>query len=180
LNSRSIYAVSAAANDYRTYLVADDGKPLQLVQQPWGRTLTHRWRVPSLIEFDKSGLLARADFASVYLPNLLIANARAAHAVSSLQVELLPAMLGSQHRYFLNWLQTVSRLREDNADLVRVPGAILFINRADLYAEDVPVEPHAFWYHDGNAPRFLLCNDAFKDLVAPFSGLSFAHIGYAY
>lgn len=172
--------MSAAANDYRTYLVADDGKPLHLVEQPWGTPLKNRWKPLSLIEFDKSGALPQADFASVYLPNLLIANARAAEAVSALEVELLSAMLGAQPRYFLNWRRTLRRLREDNADLVKVPAAILFIDKADFYAEDIPVEPQAFWFHDGNAPRFLLCNDAFKDRVAGFSGLLFTQIGHAY
>jgi hypothetical protein len=101
--------------------------------------------------------------------------------VSTFEVELLPAMVGSEQRYFLNFLLTVRRFRQEGADVEQVPGAILFIHKANFYAEDIPTEPRAFWFHDGNAPRFLLCNHEFKNAIATgsFSGLSFEHIGYA-
>ena len=173
--------MSGASNDYRGYIVADDGKALVLVEQPWGRRLSASWKVPCLIPFDEEGSLPDADFRSVYVPNLLVAKAAPAKAVSTFEVELLPAVVGSEQRFFLNFLLTVRRFRQEGADIERVPGAILFIRKADFYAEDIPTEPRALWFHDGNAPRFLLCNQEFKNAIATrgFTGLSFEHIGCA-
>jgi hypothetical protein len=181
VTQRAIYTVSGASNDYRGYIVADDGNALGLVEQPWGRPLSAGWKVPCLMPFDEVGSLPDADFRSVYVPNLLVARPAPAKAVSTFEVELLPAMVGSQERYFLNFLRTLRRFRQEGADVEQVAGAILFIRKADFYAEDIPSEPRAFWFHDGNAPRFLLCNHEFKNVVATrgFSGLSFEHIGYA-
>jgi hypothetical protein len=182
VTQRAIYTVSGASNDYRGYIVADDGKALHLVEQPWGRPLSAEWNVPSLMPFDRTGVLPDADFRSVYVPNLLVAKPTPAKAVSVLQVELLPAMVASEERYFLNWLLMLKRFRKESADVEQVAGAILFIHKADFYAEDIPTEPRAFWFHDGNAPRFLLCNHEFKNVIttSSFSGLSFEHIGYAH
>ena len=182
MTQRAIYAISGASNDYRGYLIADEGKALRFVEQPWGRPLADTWKTPSLIPFDKTASLPDADFRSVYVPNLLLAKRTPAKVVSSFQVELLPALIGSEDRFFLNFLLTLRRFRRESPDVVEVPGAILMMRKADFYADDIPTEPRALWFHDGNAPRFLLCNDQFKNVIESggFSGLSFEHIGYAH
>jgi len=57
------------------------------------------WNTPSLIPFDKTGSLPDADFRSVYVPNVLLAKRAPAEVVSSFEVELLPALVGSEERF---------------------------------------------------------------------------------
>ena len=132
MTQRAIYAISGASNDYRGYLIADEGKALRFVEQPWGRPLADTWKTPSLIPFDKTASLPDADFRSVYVPNLLLAKRTPAKVVSSFQVELLPALIGSEDRFFLNFLLTLRRFRRESPDVVEVPGAILMMRKADF------------------------------------------------
>ena len=56
------------------------------------------------------------------------------------------------------------------------------MRKADFYADDIPGEACCFWFHDGNFPRFLLCNEGFRARVqaAALSGLSFKLLGHAF
>jgi hypothetical protein len=182
MSRRPVYAVSGSSNDHRAYVLADEDKALGLVDKPWGQRMAAKWTVPDIIAVEETAALPDADIHSVCVPNLLLAKKAPAHLVSPFEVELLPAKVGTEERYFLNFLVTLRRFRKDDAEVVRVPsGAILMMHKANFYAEDIPAEPRAFWFHDGNAPRFLLCNDEFKRALssARCSGLSFQQLGHA-
>jgi hypothetical protein len=180
--SDTIYSVSGSSNHHRSLVLRDGARSLALVEASWGTPLSASWAPPEFVAVEKTVSLPEADFSAVYVPGLLLTSPSKASAISFPELECLPAHVGAEGRVLLNPLITLRRFREEGADFLRVPsGAILLLSSADFYADDIPAYPALFWFHDGNAPRFLLCNEAFRSRSAALgaSGLSFQRLGYA-
>jgi hypothetical protein len=178
-----VYLVSTLVNRYRSYLLKQETQVLLITERPWGQPMSKDWITPELIPSDLSAAKPDPDFAGFYLPSLVIANEGAAKAIAFPQLELVPLLLGSQTRWLLNSRITLRRFRSQSADVTQVPsGAILLMNKADFYSDDLPGESCCFWFHDGNFPRFLMCNEGFRSRVqdANLSGLSFRLLGHAF
>jgi hypothetical protein len=177
-----VYVIAPLSNNFRTYLLQDDRHVLLFTQRPWGEPVTEDWITPQLEAFEES-TKPDPDFATLYLPSLLVTKQPAAKAIEFPQLELVAVLVGKETRYLLNPRITLRRYRTENADVVQVPsGAILLMRAADFYAEDIPEDPCCFWFHDGNFPRFLLCNQGFRMRIegASLTGLSFKLLGYAF
>lgn len=180
--STPIYLVSGSSNSHRSYVLSDASNVQQYTEQPWGHPVAHSWVPPELALLEQTRALPEADFTSFYLPGLLVASKSAAAAVAYQELELLPVRAETGERVLLNPRLTLTRFHEKSANVIRVPsGAIIFMESADFYAEDVPLEARLFWFHDGNFPRFLLCNEPFRSRVhsAKLEGLTFTLLGHA-
>lgn len=177
-----IYLVSGSSNSHRSYVLSDPSNVQQYTEQPWGHPVAHSWVPPELALLEQTPALPEADFTSFYLPGLLIASKSAATSVAYQDLELLPVRAETGERVLLNPQLTLTRFREEGSNVIRVPsGAIILMQSADFYAEDVPPEPRLFWFHDGNFPRFLLCNEQFRSRIrsAKLGGLTFTPLGHA-
>lgn len=180
--SDTIYSVSGSSNSHRSLVLRDGSHALALVEAPWGTSLATSWEPPKLVAAEKTESLPEADFSAIYVPGLLLTSRTKASAISFPELECLPASVEAEERVLLNPLITLRRFREEGADFIRVQsGAILLLSSANFYASDIPTHPALFWFHDGNAPRFLLCNEAFHLRLAALgaSGLSFQRLGHA-
>ena len=178
----TIYSVSGSSNSHRAFVLRDGSRSLALVNAPWGTSLASSWTPPKFVSVEETISRPEADFSAVYVPGLLLTSPDRAAAISFPELECLPARVETKAKVVLNPLVTLTRFREEGADFVRVPsGAILVLSSAEFYADDIPTHAALFWLHDGNAPRFLLCNEAFRSRCAPlgFSGISFQRLGHA-
>lgn len=178
----AIYEVSGGSNSHRTLVLRDEGACASIVNSQWGRSLAASWLSPELMVVDGTAHQPEADFSSLYLPGLLLSNRKASDSIKCPELERLPVRLGSEERVLLNPLITITRFREAGADFVRVAdGAIILLSSADFYAEDIPGHSALFWFHDGNAPRSLLCNQQFVSEMKSMgaSGLAFRKLGNA-
>jgi hypothetical protein len=177
-----IFSVSGSSNSHQALVLRRSSHAGAFTNQPWGRRLTPTWRKPELVAAAKTKTLPRADVGAIYLPGLLVATEAAAVVLENEEIEFLPATVGSEEARIINPLFTIHRFREAGANFTRVPsGAILFLESADFFAQDIPVSPSLFWLHDGNFPRFLLCTASFVAQVAQagISGLTFKALGHA-
>ena len=150
--------------------------------QQWGTKLAPMWQEPEIVAIAKTMKLPKADVTAIYLPGLLVATKAAALALEEEMIELLPAKVDRGAARIVNPLFTIHRFREEGASFLRVPsGAVILLNGADFYAEDIPAAPSLFWLHDGNFPRFLLCTAEFVARVAKagITGLTFTELGHA-
>jgi len=180
MGSNSVYIVTSSSNRNRTYLLKDDSSVLSFTHQAWGKPLQASWSTPELFAHDKT--LEDSDFASCYSGSTVVAKRSACAVIQFSGLELLQVRIGAETRYVLNSQITLMRIRPEGVEIAQVPsGAIILMNKADFYVNDVPREPCLFWFHDGNFPRFLLCNAEFRSLVerAQLSGLSFKVLGRA-
>lgn len=178
----TIYSVSGSSNNHRSLVLRDEVHSRALVEELWGTSLATSWQAPEFVAVERTISLPEADFSAIYVPGLLLTSPSKASAISFPELECLPARVGAEERGLLNPLITLRRFREKGADFVRVQsGAILLLSSANFYARDIPAHPALFWFHDGNAPRFLLCNEAFRSCLVALtaSGLSFQRLGHA-
>jgi hypothetical protein len=139
------------------------------------------WTEYQLTGYPSDGKLPESDITAVYLPGLLAATERATRMLSDDHLELLPVVVDGSPRSMMNSQLTVRRCREDGAEFIRAGNAVIVLRKADFFAEDVPVEPSLFWFHDGNTPRYLLCNEAFVERydATSLTGLEFSRLGAA-
>jgi hypothetical protein len=182
MNATSVYDVSGSDDTYRCYLLHDDSNVAAVTERAWGTMLASTWKPPKLTIFSESCRKPDANFRSLYVPGLLIAQKSATDIIQVPDLELLPVIVGDEERFLLNPLITLHRFQEQGARMWRLPtGLIIQIDTANFYAEDVPMAPRMFWLHDGRFPRFLLCNEPFRALVqsAQLTGLSFKLLGQA-
>ena len=150
--------------------------------QSWGTRLAPNWKEPDIVAAAETRILPRAGVQAIYLPGLLVATEAAAVALQHEMIELLPAKVENEAARIINPVFTIHRFREEGASFLRVPsGAVLFLNAANFYAEDIAAAPGIFWLHDGNFPRFLLCTAPFVARVAEagITGLTFTPLGHA-
>lgn len=176
-----VFAVSGSSNDHRALVLRENCDAGVFTNQQWGKKLTPIWRTPDFVAAPKTEALPAASITSAYLPGLLVATAEAATKVRDPMIEELPARIEGRPATVMNAQFTIHRFREEGADALRVPGAVLLLRSADFFAEDIPAGVHLFWLHDGNFPRFLLCTERFVRQVrqAKLSGLTFTQLGYA-
>jgi hypothetical protein len=182
MHPNAIYSVSGSSNRHRALALREGSRSLALVQAKWGTSLIASWEIPEFVAFEKTAALPEADFSSVYVQGLLLTSHSKAVAIAFPELECLPARLEAEERVLLNPLISLTRFYEDGADFIRVPsGAIIVLSSADFYATDIPAHAALFWFHDGNAPRFLLCNEAFRQILIGLgvSGISLQRLGCA-
>lgn len=176
-----ICSVSGASSAHQALVLPNSDRALQLTSRAWGTKLLPTWRKAELVVAPRTERLATADISSLYLPGILVANKRASLVLQHSLIEFLPVAVNGSPAAILNPQFTVHRFRDAGAKVVRAAATILAIQAADLYLEDIPPQPAAFWLHDGNFPRFLFCTEPFVQQVraARLSGLTFVPIGRA-
>ena len=178
----AIYSVSGSSNSHQSLVLRVSDESGKFTSQQWGTELTPTWQEPEIVAIPETRKFPKADVCSIYLPGLLVATEAAALTLGEEMIELLPAKVDRAAAKIVNPLSTIHRFREHGAIFLRVPsGAVILLNRADFYAEDIPAAPSLFWLHDGNFPRFLLCTAKFisRTAKAGITGLTFTELGYA-
>jgi hypothetical protein len=176
-----IYSVSGASNSHQTLVLRDAGDALNFTSSAWGTELLPTWPKYHLLVAAGTRHLPASDLTSIYLPGLLVAGERATVALKHDLIESLPVEINGSAASVLNPQFTIHRFREQGATFLRVGSAVLLLQAANFYLEDLAPDPTVFWFHDGNFPRFLLCTERFVQQVraARLSGLTFKVLGTA-
>jgi hypothetical protein len=177
---RDIYLLDSDTSQFRSLVMPDDDRFMELIGQFDGTPIGKAWRLFSVDYEDDSISLSRGDFPSLALPHIPVFSARAAEVLRPLLTssgELLPIKCEDEEYLAFNVTVLVDALNVNASDILRFPsGRIMDVKTYIIDAERL--NSCAIFKLPETALMDVFVSDEFLKLVddAKLHGFSFRQV----